>query len=120
MLNASQYARIQQKRKLRERIDFAAFAELIATPATITTVAGVTLPANAALYVSIANTTLVNKHVLEVGPRTISVPSLGANHYWPIGSFERGRTLKLSAAVGTVVSVYMQDGAGKLHKIAEG
>lgn len=101
----------------KERQNVSAFKALRAANGSLTT--GVRLPAGATLHVSTtaalgASTGLVRAKA----SRTLGAPAGSANAKHRIGYFEQDVVIDLApSAVGTV-SLYVEDAAGKLFKIA--
>lgn len=103
----------------RERQNFDLFRALIAAPGDLS--AGVVLPANADLYVSLAGGAVAQTHVAtDAYGRDYYVPVLAAAETFHIGRFLRGNTLEAAAGISAgQLSLYIRDGVGKLYKIGE-
>jgi hypothetical protein len=105
------------RRNRRVRQDFTDYAALVATPGSLTT--GVALPAAGILWVSTTSALVAATALVDIGARSLGAPIGAANARHKIGYFETGMTVELAAtAVGTV-SLYVEDPARVLHKIAE-
>lgn len=125
----AEYARSKSRRKptydccaQRERENFKKFKALIATPGNL--VSGVSLPANADVYVSsssvLAAVTLLVDAIGPEGTRNLGVPISVANDPHHIGRLYRATTVKKHTAAPGTVSVYMRNDLGHLFLFAQG
>lgn len=111
-------ASIGEQRARRERQDIRKFRALIATPGNLAT--GVTLPANAQVYVSTTSALAARTVLITVNDVDKYSPIQAAGRRDLLGFVQRGRVVKKKVGAPGTVSVYVQDGLGKLHKIAQG
>lgn len=109
---------LRLKRKRKERQDFDAFRSLITSPASMP----FSLPANARIH--IASDTVqpgTNTPAVDIGARTLYLAAnLPVNEAHAIGYMERGVTLSRDAGAVGVLSVFLEDGFGRLFRIGEG
>lgn len=107
-----------QNRRRREETNFARFKALVAAPGNLAT--GVTLPAGVKLYASSSSALAAISPMITANSITTSAPVSQAGEARPMGYFQRDTVvIKAAGAVGTI-SLYVQDGVGKLYKIAQG
>jgi len=111
-------ATLTQQHARRERQDLSKFRALIATPGDLA--AGVTLPANATVYVSTTSALVASTALITVNDADRFSPIQAANRRDLLGLVQRGRVVKKKVGAPGTVSVYVQDGLGKLRKIAQG
>lgn len=110
-------AQLNERRKQRQNLS--AFASLIATPGNLVT--GVALPANGKLVAACAAALADIGPLVSVnGTRTIFGSAGAAGNTNSLGYYERDVTLTKAPGAAGVVTLYVQDSLGNLHKIAEG
>ncbi len=115
------WSHIYQRRK--ERQNFTAYKALIETPGNLET--GVPILAEADIYASVdveteETTLVVDVDASEETERNLGIPELPADAPHNIGRLHRGSTITKNAEAPGIVSVFIRDGMGKLHKIGEG
>ncbi len=105
-----------ERREARQ--DFKKFAALIATPGDL--VAGVSLPANGLFSVSTTSVLAATTVLVNAGTRALGAPAQAAGVTYSVGKLSRAvRVVKDGLAPGTV-KLYVRDGFGKPHLIAQG
>ena len=94
------------------------FSALIDTPGNLAT--GVKLPAPAFIVVSTTSALVANTKLVSIGARDLYVPPQAAGAYRSLGMFQASKTFTKAAGAPGTVSLYVRDGVGALHKIAQG
>lgn len=107
---------IQDRQKRRRELT--AFASLIETPGDL--VAGITLPASAKLYASVAAAMADNGPLVTVSDTIVNGTAGASGELHSLGHHERDKQVVKAAGAAGVVTLYVSDGFGKPLKIAEG
>lgn len=106
------------RRRRKSRQDYSAFDALLATPGDL--LAGVKLPARATVLLSTTSTLLSPTLLVDVGARSLGIPSGAANAQHVIGSLGPGATVVKRAGAPGTVSLWIRTPAGSVRKIAQG
>lgn len=109
---------LNQNRRQDLRKSMALFLPLMNVPAVLTT--GFAMPASGTLHVSTTSVLAAPTVLVEVGGNDLGAPAGAAGRQHCIGWFDAGRAVSRAATALGVVTVYVEDAFGVLHKIAEG